>query len=114
MISRNLVAWIFVALSFSHTGGASSEPAPQAGADVPRETRAGKVVVTKGEIVTIRIEGKTDQILLGDHVELSFSAGADEILVGTWQVDDIRGDGLVDATPIDTRGARVVDATCAT
>jgi len=63
----------------------------------------GKVTEVRGEDVTIRLLGEAAPAI-GDRVELRFTVGEDVIAVGTWRITGVRGDGRVDAGPVDVRG----------
>lgn len=89
---------------FSSSGG----PGVRDGVDVDVPGTAssgvpGAVTEVRGEDVTIRLEREAVPVV-GDRVEISYAAGEDTILVGTWRVSGVRDDGRVDAVPDETGG----------
>lgn len=63
----------------------------------------GKVTEVRGRDVTIQLDRDAFPVV-GDRVELSFSFGDDTIVVGTWRVSRVRGNGRVDAEAVDAKG----------
>ena len=57
----------------------------------------GKVIMTRGDDVTIQLEEKDQRVTAGDRVELSFSVDGEVIPVGTWRVSKVKEDGTLEA-----------------
>ncbi|HPA82567.1 MAG TPA: hypothetical protein PLS95_17230, partial [Thermoanaerobaculales bacterium] len=86
----------------------SHRPDTEEGPDVeiPGEASSGvpgKVTEVRGDEVTIQLDREAAPAV-GDRVELSYSFGEDTIGVGTWRVTAVRGDGRIDAEPVEARG----------
>jgi TPR repeat protein len=89
---------------FSSSRGPEFREGPDVG--VPGTTSSGvpgKVTEIRGKNVTIRLDREAMPVV-GDRVELSYSAGEDTISVGTWRVSGVRADGRVDAEPEEALG----------
>jgi TPR repeat protein len=65
---------------------------------------SGKVIMLRGQDVTIQLDKGQPEAAEGDIVELSFSAGGEVIPVGTWCVSAVKGGGIVEAKPLDPKG----------
>jgi hypothetical protein len=70
----------------------------------PSSGASGKVIMLRGQDVTIQLDKGQPEAAEGDIVELSFSAGGEVIPVGTWRVSVVKGGGIVEAKPLDPKG----------
>ena len=64
----------------------------------------GKVIMTRGDDVTIQLEKKDKRVTAGDRVELSFSVDGEVIPVGTWRVSKVKEDGTLEAEMFNKLG----------
>jgi TPR repeat protein len=64
----------------------------------------GKVIMTRGDDVTIQLEEKDKQVTEGDRVELSFSVEGEVLSVGTWRVSKVKEDGTLEAEMFNKNG----------
>lgn len=70
----------------------------------PSSGARGKVIMLRGQDVTIQLDKGQPGAAEGDIVELSFSAAGEVIPVGTWRVSVVKRDGIVEAKPLDPKG----------
>ena len=59
----------------------------------------GKVIMKRGQNVTIKLGKVHEAVAIDDIVKLSYSFGDDKIEVGTWRVTKINANGTVEADP---------------
>jgi hypothetical protein len=67
-------------------------------------TAKGKVIMTKGDVITIRIDEKDWPAEMGDAVKVSFSVDGEVIPVGTWRVNIVKEGGIIEAVPYEVQG----------
>jgi len=70
----------------------------------PLPTAKGKVIMIRGETVTIRLDEMNRRAAIGDAVQLSYSVDGEVIPVGTWRVSSVKDGGLLEALPIEMKG----------
>ena len=70
----------------------------------PSPTARGKVIMTRGEMVTIRMDEKDRRAGIGDAVQLSYSVDGEVIPVGAWRVSAVKEDGTLEALPFEIKG----------
>jgi len=75
----------------------------------PSTVARGKVIMTRGKDVMIQPDEGQPKATQGDTVKLSFSVGGEVISVGTWRVSTVKGDGTVEAKPVEPQGDPNID-----
>lgn len=100
----NMKAIIHLSPGPVHAGPA---PAPTAGKKSPAAT--GKVIMKRGQNITIKLSKGKQAVAQDDIAKLSFSSGDEEIPVGTWRVTRINDNGTVEAEPLDVMGEANID-----
>jgi len=60
--------------------------------------------MTKGDVITVRIDEKDWPVEVGDAVKVSFSVDGELIHVGKWRVSNIKEGGIVEALPYEIHG----------
>ena len=101
----NMKAVIHLSPGPVHAG----EPPATATEEKRQSVAAGKVIMTRGKDITIRLDKGQPQAAVGDVVELSFTAAGIKIPVGTWRVSALKGDGIIEARPLAPEGEPNID-----
>ena len=60
--------------------------------------------MTRGDMITIRMDEKKRPAAKGDIAQLSYSVDGEVIPVGTWRVSTVKEDGMVEAEPVEIEG----------
>lgn len=64
----------------------------------------GKVTSVRDQHVTIRLDGGA-AAAVGDRVEVTFAAGAENLSVGEWRVSSVGANGRIEAEPVEVKSA---------
>ncbi len=70
----------------------------------PLLTARGKVIMTRGDVITVRIDEKDWPADEGDAVKVSYTVDGEAIQVGTWRISAVKEGGTVDALPFEIKG----------
>ena len=81
-----------------------SEAFPASGIKTTYSTAKGKVIMTRGDVITVQIDEKDWPVEMGDAVKVSFSVDGEVIPVGTWRVNIVKEGGIVEAVPYEIQG----------
>jgi len=81
-----------------------SEAFPASGIKTTYSTSKGKVIMTRGDVITVQIDEKDWPVEFGDAVKVSFSVDGEVIPVGTWRVNIVKQGGIVEAVPYEIQG----------
>jgi hypothetical protein len=71
------------------------------------EELKGKVIMVKGNNVTIELKGRgfvIEFVNKGDKVEIYQDAYGIQVPYGTWRVSAVKGDGTLEAEPVEVKG----------
>jgi TPR repeat protein len=67
-------------------------------------TVRGRVIMTRGNAVTIQMDKKDRRAAVGDFVKLSYPVDGEVIPVGTWRVSAVKEDGRLEALVYEIKG----------
>jgi hypothetical protein len=81
-----------------------SEAFPASGIKTTYSAAKGRVIMTRGDVITVRIDEKDWPVEFGDAVKVSFSVDGEVIPVGTWRVNIVKEGGIVEAIPYEVQG----------
>lgn len=100
-IRHSAVLVIAALLGLSVIGGVLAVPAF---GEKTFSTARGNVIMTKGDLITVRLNEKGRTATIGDAVQVSYSVDGEVISVGTWRVSAVKDGGVLEAMPAEIKG----------
>ena len=100
----NMVAFIHISSRSVH-----AREAPKVKSEQSLPTAKGKVIMTRGNNVTIQLTKEQPAVYKGDAVELSYSVDDIVIPVGKWRISAINKNGTLEAEPIEMEAQPTID-----
>jgi hypothetical protein len=100
----NMVAFIHISPRSVHAG-----EAPKVKSEQSSLTAKGKVIMIRGNNVTIQLTKEQPAVYKGDAVELSYSVDDIVIPVGKWRISAINKNGTLEAEPVEMEAQPTID-----